>query len=133
MLRAYRLTYPFSEYGPPELWEWKQPFIDDLVLNARTFNRRIVQWYFENWNALDQENTRIWQTYYEPKLLSALYAGWQEMLAEHRQLIVEVQEIAEETGWRGAGDSGHHAIRPDLTTIDAKQESHETPGIKSDR
>ncbi len=45
--------------------------------------------------------TRIWQTYYEPKPLSELYTGWQEMLAEHRQLIVEVQEIAEETGWRG--------------------------------
>ncbi len=44
-------------------------------------------------------NTRIWQTYYEPKPLSELYTGWQEMLAEHRQIIVEVQEIAEETGW----------------------------------
>ncbi len=84
---------PFSEYGPPQLWEWEQPFIDDLVLNARTFNRRVVGWHFEDWDALDQENTRIWQTYYEPKLLSALYTGWQEMLAEHRQLIVEVQEI----------------------------------------
>ena len=30
------------------------------------------------------------------------YSGWQEMLAEHRQIVVEVQEIAEETGWRGA-------------------------------
>ncbi len=38
---------------------------------------------------------------YEPKPLSELYTGWQEMLAEHRQLVVEVQEIAEETGWRG--------------------------------
>ncbi len=60
-----------------------------------------MQWYFENWNTLDQDNTRIWQTYYEPKPLSELYTGWQEMLAEHRQLEVEVQEIAEETGWRG--------------------------------
>ena len=33
--------------------------------------------------------------------LSELYSGWQEMLAELRQLVVEVQEIAEETGWRG--------------------------------
>ncbi len=94
MLRAYRLTYPFSEYGPPQLWEWEQPYIDDLVLNARTFNRCVVQRYFEDWDALDQDNTRIWQTYYEPKPLSELYTGWQEMLAEHRQLIVEVQEIA---------------------------------------
>ncbi len=47
------------------------------------------------------DNTRIWQTYYEPKPLSELYTGWQEMLAWHRRLVVEVQEIAEETGWRG--------------------------------
>ncbi len=49
---------------------------------------------------LATDNTRIWQTYYEPKPLSELYAGWQEMLEEHRQTVVEVQEIAEETGWR---------------------------------
>ncbi len=36
-------------------------------------------------------------------ILSELYTGWQEMLAEHRQIIVEVQEIAAETGWRGPG------------------------------
>jgi hypothetical protein len=48
--------------------------------------------------ALAQDNTRIWQTYYEPKPLSQLYSGWQEMLAEHRQIVVQVQEIAEETG-----------------------------------
>ncbi len=61
-----------------------------------------MQRYFDDWDALDQENTRIWQTYYEPKPLSELYTGWQEMLAEHRQLIVEVQEIAAEHGWREA-------------------------------
>jgi hypothetical protein len=47
------------------------------------------------------DNTRIWQTYYEPKPLSQLYTGWQEMLHEHRQIIVQVQEVAQETGWRG--------------------------------
>ncbi len=44
---------------------------------------------------------RGWQTYYEPKPLSELYTGWQEMLAEHRQIIVEVQEIAEELSGNG--------------------------------
>ncbi len=39
--------------------------------------------------------------YQEPKPLSQLYSGWQEMLEEHRQIVVQVQEIAEETGWRG--------------------------------
>ena len=32
-----------------------------------------------------------------PSLYTSHIAGWQEMLAEHRQLIVEVQEITEET------------------------------------
>ncbi len=50
---------------------------------------------------LAADNTRIWQTYYEPKPLNELYAGWQEMLEEHRQLIVEVQEIAEELSGNG--------------------------------
>ena len=50
---------------------------------------------------LAQDNTRIWQTHYEPKPLSQLYSGWQEMLVEHRQIVVQVQEIAKETGWRG--------------------------------
>jgi hypothetical protein len=101
MLRAYRLVYEFSSFGPPQLWEWQQRYINHLVLNARTFNRRVVGWWFDNWDALDEDNTRLWLTYYEPKALSELYTGWQEMLAEHRQVVAEVLEIAEETGWRG--------------------------------
>ena len=42
MLRAYRLVYDFSNFGPPQLWEWEQPYIDHLILNARTFGRRLV-------------------------------------------------------------------------------------------
>jgi hypothetical protein len=71
------------------------------VLNGRTFNRRVVGWWFEDWDALVQDNTRIWQDYYEPKPLSQLYTGWQESLAEHRQVVAKVLEIAAETGWRG--------------------------------
>ena len=59
MLQAYRLVYDFSNFGSPQLWEWQQPYIDHLVLNARTFGRRVVGWYFEDWDALDQDNTRI--------------------------------------------------------------------------
>ncbi len=113
MLRAYRLVYDFSEYGPPQLWEWEQPHIDDLVLHAETFNRRVVQRYFDDWGALNEDNTRIWQTSYEPKPLSELYTGWQEMLAEHRQLVVEVQEIADETGWRGPENDTQQLITVD--------------------
>ncbi len=93
MLRAYRLIFTNNPYAPPQLWEWEQPFIDDLYLTARTFGHHMTQRFFLNRDALDHDNTRIWQTYYEPKPLSELYAGWQEMLAEHRQRIVEVQEI----------------------------------------
>jgi len=63
MLHAYRLVYPISEHAPPQLWEYEQPYIDNLLRNARTFDRWVVQWYFENWEALDRDNTRIWNTY----------------------------------------------------------------------
>ena len=46
MLRAYRLVYPFSSHAPQQLWEWQQPHVDHLVLNARTFRRRVVGWWF---------------------------------------------------------------------------------------
>jgi hypothetical protein len=67
MLHAYRLVYPLSQQAPPQLWEYEQPYIDNLLLNARTFARWVVQWYFENWEALDRDNTRIWNLYYRPK------------------------------------------------------------------
>ncbi len=95
MLRAYRLVYDFSNFGPPQLWEWQQPYIDHLVLNARTFNRRVVSWYFEDWNTLEQDNTRIWQTYYEPKPLSELNSGRQERPAEHQQVVAEEWELVQ--------------------------------------
>ena len=98
MLRAYRLVYDLSAHAPPQLWEWQQPHVDHLVLNARTFSRRVVGWWFDDWQALGQDNTRIWATYYRPK---PLYDPWQAWLPEHRQVIVEVQAITEETGWRG--------------------------------
>ena len=59
MLRTYRLVYDFSNLGPPQLWEWEQPYIDHLVLNARTFGRRVVSWWFEDWDALDRDTIRI--------------------------------------------------------------------------
>jgi hypothetical protein len=38
MLHAYRLVYPLSEHSPPQLWEYEQPYIDNLLLNAHTFD-----------------------------------------------------------------------------------------------
>ena len=96
MIHAYRLVYPLSEHAPPQLWEWEQPYINNLLLNARTFDRWVVQWYFENWEALNCDNTRVWDTYYRPKPLFDHIATWQDWLPEYRQLIIEVQEMVEE-------------------------------------
>ncbi len=50
MIHACRLTYPFSEYGPPQLWEWEQPHIDNLVLNAKTQYRKSHPVGLLHWN-----------------------------------------------------------------------------------
>jgi len=38
MIHAYRLVYPLSEHASPQIWEFEQPYIDNLLLNARTFD-----------------------------------------------------------------------------------------------
>ena len=96
MLHAYRLVYPLSQHAPPQLREYEQPYVDHLLLNARTFDRCIAQWDFEDLNALDRDNTHIWDTYYRPKPLYDSWKTWQEWLPEYRQLIIEVQDIYEE-------------------------------------
>jgi hypothetical protein len=40
-----RFHYPFSQHAPLQLWEYEQPYITNLLLNARTFDRCVVQWY----------------------------------------------------------------------------------------
>jgi hypothetical protein len=40
-------------------------------VNARTFDRRVVQWYFNDRDALAQDNARIWETFYRSKPLFA--------------------------------------------------------------
>jgi len=101
MLHAYRLVYSIREHAPPQLWEYEQPYIDNLLRNARTFERWVVQWYFKDWAALDSDNTRIWNTYYRTKPLFDHLPTWQDWLPEYRQLIIEAQEIYEEHTARG--------------------------------
>ena len=96
MIRAYRLVYPINRHALPQLWEREQPYIDRLLLNAHTFDRRVVQWWFADWRALARDNTRIWETYYRPKALYDLWPTWEDWMPEYRQLIAEVQEIYEE-------------------------------------
>ena len=43
MIHAYRLVYPLNQNALPQLWEYEQPSIDHLLLNAQTFDRRIAQ------------------------------------------------------------------------------------------
>ncbi len=106
MLRAYRVIYTNNTYAAPQLWEWEQPHIDNLSRSARTFGHHMKQRFFLNRDALNWENTRIWQTHYEPKPAHDHIASWQELLAEHRQVVFEVQEIAVETGCRGPDRQG---------------------------
>jgi len=51
MIHAYRLVYSISEHAHPQLWEYEQPYIDTLLLNALAFDRFVAQWYFEDWAA----------------------------------------------------------------------------------
>ena len=109
MLPAYRLVYPLNQHGSPQLWEYEQPYIDNLIVNARTFQRFVVQCYFEDWAAFDRDNTRIWNIYYRPKPLFDHLPTWLEWLPEYRQLIIEVQEmVAEHTAqgtWKRPGNT----------------------------
>jgi hypothetical protein len=70
--------------------------VSHLLWNARTFNRWVVQWYFADWAALDEDNARIWNSYYRPKPLFDHLPTWQDWLPEYRQLIIEVQEMVDE-------------------------------------
>jgi hypothetical protein len=102
MLRAYRLIYLYSPYAPPTLWEWEQPWIHHLVVNARSFGTtRVTQRYFRDWNALACENVRIWEEHYRSRPLYGHIETWEKWMAEYRQLILDVQEIYDEKpDWR---------------------------------
>jgi hypothetical protein len=69
MLHAYRLVYPDSPHAPETLWEWERPHIARLLWNATAFGRALTHRYFPTWEALAQENQRIWETYYLPRPL----------------------------------------------------------------
>jgi hypothetical protein len=96
MLRAYRLVYLESPEAPPKLWEWQQPYIHDLIVNARSFGTtRVEQRYFRDWEALARENTRVWEAHYRSRPLYDPIAGWEAFLTMYRELIRDVQAIGE--------------------------------------
>jgi hypothetical protein len=102
MLRAYRLVYLESQQAPPKLWEWQQPYIHHLILNARSFRTtRVEQRYFQDWPALARENARLWEAHYRSCPLYDHVASWEAFLAEYREIIQDVQDIYEtHPDWR---------------------------------
>lgn len=101
MLHAYRLMYTNYTFAPPQLWETEQPHIDNLSPGARSFGHSMKHRFFLNKETLYRDNNRIWQTHYKPKPAHDHIAKWQAYLEWYRQVVVEVMQIAEETGWRG--------------------------------
>ena len=96
MLRAYRLIYLKSPHAPPKLWEWEQPRIHHLIVNARSFKTtRVEQRYFQDGDELARENARIWEVHYRSRPLYDHIETWEKWMAEYRQLIIEVQELYE--------------------------------------
>ena len=62
MIHAYRFIYLKSPHAPPTLWEWKEPYIHNLIVNSRSFGTtQVEQRYFRDWDALSAENSRIWE------------------------------------------------------------------------
>ena len=94
MLRAYRLVYLASPQAPPKLWEWQQPYIHDLIVNARSFHTaRVEQRDFPDWQALAAENARLWEAHYRSCPLYDHIEGWEAFLTAYRELIRDVQAI----------------------------------------
>jgi hypothetical protein len=100
MLQAYRLVYPDSQYAPEMLWEWERPYIARLLWNATVFGRELMHQYFLTWEALAQENQRIWETSYLPHPLYESWETWHAWLDEYRELVRDVQDMYEEHNGR---------------------------------
>ena len=95
MVHAYRLVYPPHPSAPHQLWEWQQPWIDHLVWNAATFGRRVELRCLRTWEALERENTRIWEHAYRPRAAYALWPTWLAWLEEYRELLITAKEVYE--------------------------------------
>jgi hypothetical protein len=95
MLHAYRLLSLPSPHAPPTLWEWAQPWMHHLMMNAGSFHTAMVeQRYFQDWEALHSENARRWDVHSRSRPLYDHLETWDRGLAEYRQLILDLQEMA---------------------------------------
>jgi len=93
-----------ATHAPEMLWEWEKQYIARLLWNATTFGRELAHRYFSNWNALAEENQRIWETYYLPRPLYQPWDSWQGWMAEYREIVRDVQNIYEEHHGRRGKD-----------------------------
>ena len=103
-IHAYRLVYAESPQAPERLWEWEKVHVGRLLWNATTFGRELTHWYFLTWEALQQENQRLWDTYFLPRPLYEPWATWRVWLDEYRELVRDVQDIYEEHHGRRHND-----------------------------
>ena len=104
MIHAYRLLYPDSPPAPERLWEWEKGHVARLLSNATAFGRELTHRYFADWNVLAQENERIWETYYLSRPAYDPWETWRAWLDEYREIVRDVQEIAEEHSGRRRTD-----------------------------
>jgi len=95
-IHAYRLVYTESPKTPERLWEWEKVHVGHLLWNATVFGRELTHRYFLTWDALAEENQRIWEVYYLPRPLYESWATWRAWLDEYRELVRDVQEMYEE-------------------------------------
>jgi hypothetical protein len=99
-IHAYRLEYSDSPPAPETLWEWEKEHSARLLWNASTFGRELVHRYFPTWNALAEANQRIWTRDYLPRQAYQPWETWCAWLDVYRELVQDVQEIAEEHSGR---------------------------------
>jgi hypothetical protein len=104
MLHAYRLVYPDSPHAPERLWEWEKVHVGRLLWNATAFGRALTHRYFLTWEALAQENQRLWETSYLPRPLYESWETWRAWLDEYRELVRDAQDIYEENHGRRHND-----------------------------
>lgn len=101
-VHAYRLVYAESAPGPEMLWEWDKIAVGRLLWNATTFGRELTHQSFPTWDALGQENQRIWATSYLPHPRYQPWQTWRAWLEEYRALVRDVQALAEaHQSWSG--------------------------------
>jgi hypothetical protein len=95
-IHAYRLVYPDNPHAPAMLWEWEKKQRARLLWNATTFQRELAHQYFSTWEALAEANQRIWENDYLPRPAYEPWDTWQAWLDTYREIVRDVQEIAEE-------------------------------------